>query len=133
MLSLPSPYGVHCAECQEQCISFCGLTLPSPYGVYCGAGDALKSQLSDYSSVPLRGILAKISKKQPRNSLPARHFLHVYFYYIITLTQKESPRAIRITFLVRIQPLSLAHSMVKLRLRTKTLSLLPYFKRKASS
>lgn len=34
MHHFPSPYGVHCAECQEQCISFCGLTLPSPYGVY---------------------------------------------------------------------------------------------------
>lgn len=46
-----------------------------------------------FSSVPLRGVPAKISKKQPRSSLSTRHFLQVCFHYIITLTKKESPRA----------------------------------------
>ena len=86
-------------------------SLPSPYGVY--------------------------QQKHPKSNRKTPSQPDVFYKYNFIISYpppKRNPlKQIRITFLVRIQPLSLAHSMVKLRLRTKALPLLPYFKRKASS
>ena len=132
MDSLPSPYGVYqlrpafsspcrrivfrpltgyTRQVQAAIIAFRQDSLPSPYGVY--------------------------QQKHPKSNRKTPSQPDVFYKYNFIISYpppKRNPlKQIRITFLVRIQPLSLAHSMVKLRLRTKALPLLPYFKRKASS
>ena len=108
-------------------------SLPSPYGVYqllplTSAGIVLDSLPSPY------GVYQQKHPKSNRKTPSQPDVFYKYNFIISYPPPKRNPlKQIRITFLVRIQPLSLAHSMVKLRLRTKALPLLPYFKRKASS
>ena len=108
-------------------------SLPSPYGVYLVTGELLRRQAEDSLPSPY-GVYQQKHPKSNRKTPSQPDVFYKYNFIISYPPPKRNPlKQIRITFLVRIQPLSLAHSMVKLRLRTKALPLLPYFKRKASS
>ena len=130
--SLPSPYGVYLVT-GELLRRQAEDSLPSPYGVYRSSASSALTTVSDSLPSPY-GVYQQKHPKSNRKTPSQPDVFYKYNFIISYPPPKRNPlKQIRITFLVRIQPLSLAHSMVKLRLRTKALPLLPYFKRKASS